>query len=252
MNTEKLSDIFHLSSYEAQVYTAAVQLGIASLTELSRATGIARTAVYTPVQGLLDRGMLSIVTVKKRHHYRAIDPEQLRYIYDQKKVDLEQVIAELTKSIAIPENQLEIRYFPGINGIVTASNIFLEETTSKYICSFDNPTHLPKIARLYQLDDQIDRRVAKRIHLRMISSVPKLQAWMEDYIARNKKELRETVLISPRLFPFSSTIIIDDDRVMIIDMRNKPFAILIDNEGLAMTLRSIHALIWEQYRLTGK
>lgn len=248
--TKKLIDVFHLTPYEAKIYTAATQLGLTNLTDISRAINISRTAAYVPIQGLLKRGMFSIVKIQKRNYYKAIDPEQLRYIYDQKKVDLEQAITELTKAISIPEHGLEIRHFPGVNGIITASNIFLEETKSKVIRTFDNPTLLPKISKLYQLDEQIERRVKKGIYLRMISSIPQIKPWMEKYIERNKKELRETVLMSPRLYPFESNITIDDSLVMIIHMKEKPFAILINNKELALTLSSIHDIIWGQYKLT--
>lgn len=246
---KELTNVFQLTPYEAKIYLASSRLGKANLTSLARATNISRTAAYPPIQGLLKRGMLSSFKIKKRKYYQAINPNQLRHLYEQKKVDLDWIVTELTKTLSIPGGSLEIRYFPGLSGVATASEIFLEESQSKLVRSFDNPTAIPQLIRFYQLNDQIKRRVEKGTKLQMIVSVPKILSWMKKYHDRDKEELRETIFISPHLYPFEATVAVDDQRVLIVLLKAEPSAILIDNTELAKTIGSIHRLTWDHYKI---
>ena len=246
----ELKEVFGLEKYEALLLSASVKLGIASLSELANETEISRTAAYVPIKKLKEKGLLSVITVGKRKKYQTVGPKQLRYIYQQKKLSLEKVILNLSK-LSERNDALEsnFRYFSGVEGIKIAYSILVEETKSKRLSSFDNSSSLPKYFDLAVLNNQIQKRVKKNIALSMISAVPEIKAWMRKYIEKNKKELRETIFVSYKSYPFETSIVTDGSKTLVVGYEQKPFALLICNKMISNTLDSIHSIIWNQYRV---
>ena len=89
MDKEQITDLCHalrLTEPEARLYLAALQYQKANVTQLAKAANIPRTALYQPLEKLVERGMLSVVTVGKRKHYSALDPQQLHRILEEDRL----------------------------------------------------------------------------------------------------------------------------------------------------------------------
>lgn len=243
----ELADIFGLSKYEASLLNTSMKLGLASMSELASDANISRTATYIPIKGLIEKGLLSVIIIGKRKKFQAINPEQLKYIYQQKKLSLEKIIIELSKYNEPQIPKSDIRYFSGIEGIKTANNILIEESKSRCFRSFDNSILLPSHFKLTALNQQIKRRVEKNIELLMISAVPEIKSWMKKYIEKNKEELRETIFVSYRSYPFETSIITDGANTLVLGFAPKPSALLVSDRMISITLHSIHGIIWDQY-----
>ena len=88
MLSEKLAGIFNLSPYEARVFMALSSFEKANISQVARASSIARTAVYPAIKSLLAKGLISSVLTGGRKHYKALDPHQLESVFEWKKRDL--------------------------------------------------------------------------------------------------------------------------------------------------------------------
>ena len=244
---EQLQRIFSLSKYEAKIYLAGLNFESANLTELAAKAGIPRTAVFEPIKRLLSQGFLSAVKIKKRTYYRAIEPVKLKYILKRKQVELDDLTASLEKQIEIPERKLAITYFEGVAGIEMASDILLEEARSKRAKSFEWIPETIKQHGKRQLQEYINRRVQKGIHGEMIVSADVSAQSLKDLLARDKEELRKSILVDHKKYPFRSSLAVLDDAVMIFTYGENPFAVLIRNKEIARTLWSIHEMFWDRY-----
>lgn len=244
-----LASIFNLSSYEAKIYLAALNFDKATLTDIAKRVGMPRTAAYPPLQTLLKRGFLSIIPIKKRKYYQALEPKQLQFILDKNKIDLDQVISELSKSIFASPNKLAINYFSGAEGITVASDIFLNETKTKLWKTFEHPIYTMKTEGYWQVDEYVKKRVENGIRAKVIIPAIIKSDWIKEHLRYDKEELRETILVSPQIYPLEATIAVTKGIVLLIAARNNQFAVLIKNEELSDTINSIHDMVWDRYKI---
>lgn len=246
---DKLISIFNLSPYEAKIYLAALNFDKATLTDIAKRAGMPRTAAYPPLQALLKRGFLLITPIKKRKYYQALEPKQLQFILDKNRIDLGQIISELSKNIFALSNKLAINYFSGSDGITIASDIFLNETKTKLWKTFEHPIYTMKTEGYWQVDEYVKRRMKNEIHARVIIPARIDSDWIKEHLRHDKEELRETILVSPQIYPLEATIAVTKGIVLLIAARNNQFAVLIKNEELSETINSIHDMVWDRYKI---
>ena len=245
---KKLASILNLSSYEARVYLAALNSDKANLSELAQKAGIPRTAAYPPIQTLVKRGLLSIVQIKKRKYYQALNPKQLKSVLQRKMVDLDDIVSELSKNITVPDNKLSVSYFPGTDGIQIASDIWLENARTKLGKSFESVADTIKLHSARQLEDYVDRRVKKGIHGRMIIPANANDPFIKKRLEHDKEELRESIIVSPQIYPIEASVAVLDDMILMFTSKENPFAVLIKNKELANTMSSVHDMVWDRYK----
>lgn len=246
---KQLAGIFHLKPYEVKLYRAALVYDQASLTILARRAKISRTAAYIPLQSLVDKSLVTKVKVNKRYQYQATQPGDLVKLFDRKKVDLEALTSKLSRSVNIAQKDLAVTYYPGIEGIWLAGDILLEEAHSKLWKTFEDPLKALKATSVPQADDFNKKRVAKGVFGRMIMPADKKDhPWIEERLKHNKEELRDVVMVSPRVYPMDATIVTDGKSTLMYDTDEPAFALLIRNESLSRTLSSVHDLIWDRFR----
>ncbi len=244
----KLSNIFNLTSHEAKLYLAALNFNHATLSDLARKAGIARTAAYPPLKSLLKKGLMSSIKIKKRIHYRAIEPDHLKYILERERVDLEDIVGSLTKNVLTEAGEIEINYYAGQNGIMMAADIFLKQSPPNITWkTFEYVGQNLETLGSAQLEDYIKRRVTKGIRGKVIIPAKPLSEWIKQRLVDDKKELRETILVSPDTYPIEASIAVANDMVQVIGTKNELFSLLIKNRELAKTISSIHDMVWERF-----
>ena len=245
---ENLINILNLRRYEARVYIALLSLGQASPTDIARYTHISRTAIYSPLQSLLRKTLISAMQVKKRKYYQAIDLKQLQFILDKKKIDLAEIISRLSKTISASRDKLFINYYEGAGGITLASDIFLEETKEELWKTFEQPIYTAQAEGTWQVDEYVNKRVAKNIFARVITPNILNSEWLKEKLAHDKEELRETILVSPETYSIEATIAVTKGMILLISAKKQRFAILIKNDELAETISAVHDMVWDRYK----
>lgn len=242
-----MQSIFNLSKYEAKLYLESLNFEKANLTELAKKAGIPRTACYKHLNSLLEKGFLLSAKINKRNYYRGVEPEKLKYILNRRQVELDDMVSNLNKQIEIPERKLSISYFHGRHGIEMAADMFLEEGRTKKAKSWETTEVNIKEAGIHQLQNYISRRVDKNIFGEMIASADSDNKILKDILLRDKEELRKSIIVNPKKYPFKSAIAVFDDMALIFTFGSNPFAVLIKNKDIATTLWSIHEMFWDRY-----
>ena len=248
--TEKISKALNLSTYEAKVYIALQQGGPLLVRAISKSATIPRTAVYAPLQSLLTKGFVSKTVFGKRTYYSAVQPEHLLTFLDEQKNLLGQAVLELNESkrIQSTKNDFETTFYSGRDGIKTAGLIFLHDTKEKTWYSFENLDLVAEKAGLEFENFYIQERVARGIKSRMILSFTGESSLVENILKNDTNELRESVLLSPKQYPFQTTVVATRGLALLINPNENPFALLIRNTHLADTFMTIHRCLWERYK----
>lgn len=243
----QLQTIFGLSGYEAMLYLAALNFDQVNLSDLARKAGIPRTASYEPLKSILNQGFLVGVKIKKRTYYSAVKPEKLKYILERKKLELDNMITSLERKIDIPERKLAISYFSGRAGVEMAADIVLEEGRTKKALSWEATGLNIQEKGIRYLQNYIDRRVEKGIIGNMIVASDADNKVLKKLIARDKQELRKTIIVNSKKYPVKAAIMVFDDMVDIFTFGENPFAVVIKNKDIARTMQSIHEMFWDRY-----
>lgn len=245
---DKLVDIFNLSEYEARVYVTLCGFDCANISQIAQVSEIARTAIYPSLSSLLNKGFVFRTIQGKRKYYKALSPDQLEAVFDRKKSNLKFLIEGLSPKRPLGHDNFSVYYFPGQNGLHSAAELFLKDTTTKTWWTFESGTVNHPTLEFHQFEDFIKRRAEKGIFAKVILAINILYPWLTERINKNKEEFREILLVPEKKFPFEVVLGINEDSVLVLSGEKNSFGAVIKNVNLARTFKVIHSMIWSYYK----
>lgn len=240
MTLMKLLAQLGLSGKKGDFYLAALALGEASVTEVAQRAGIGRTTAYDILGSLVAEGLLNQIEKSNKTYVVAEDPIVLLRNAEQQKRLIEQVLPEVqaifSHSIAKPR----IRYYSGIDGIITVLNDSLG-CHSRELCGILSMAELLSVPGREFMQEHIRRRIDAGIRLRVVRSATEeieRGIWPSSH-----DELRD-VRFSPSPVPFTMTSYIYDDKVAYISSRRENFALLIQSTEFACLQKTLFDVMW--------
>ena len=238
-----------LSENEAKVYMAMLELGSATVLEISAKAGVNRPTTYVQIESLKKMGLVSTQTKGKKQLLIAESPEQLESIIENQKREVEQKKDELSKFLPelinlfnLAGEKPQVRFFEGKEGLMKMQDEFLKSKAEE-VLSFSTdeilkvfPTHPEKYA---------PRRVQKGIKARLIYTSSKGPFLAE----HDEKMLRDAKYVSFEEFPFKSDIAIYDDNISISALEGKLVGIIITHKALADSFKALFNLLWSRLKI---
>lgn len=249
---ETLFTQLNYSNREAEVFLMLLEHGKASATQISKQTKIPRATVYTILDALLERGVISIERNDHKTFYQANALSSLNREIDRVKDELEskeKVVIELIKTLT-PHLKKSDHSLPKLN--------FLEGKRSIESFMYDSlPEWRKSNAQVgdytlwgYQDHTLVEEYRKWHDHLWKTRS-PKERIYLFSNPSNVEKELlhkipmREVRAI-PEGIQFKSSIWLYGDYIFMIMSREKPhFAVHIKNDMFASNLRTIFQLLWK-------
>jgi len=241
-NIEQLDNLItpKLSSHEIKLYLALLENGESTVKTLAEQTEIKRPTVYLTLKGLHQKGLVSMVEKEKIQTFAATDPDNLREFFAERIRILNKIMPQLKWLAGNLSKKPTVRYFSGIEGARSAYLETLEEPKKsiiKSIGSLNTPQALgPDFARNY-----IRQRKKRRIKA---SSILAKTSFSKDIIRRNQEELREAIVISPKLLPENTELNIFGHKIAFASYGQEPLGIIIENKELAQILSTLHDLAY--------
>lgn len=245
INVAQLKDL-GLSENEAKVYLAMLELGPASVIEISKKAEINRPTAYVQIESLKKMGLVSTQVKGKKQLFIAESPDQLEFVLDRELGELKRKKEELTK--ALPDltslyrssgSQPQVRFFEGKEGLLRMQENVLKSGAKEILAitsadqTFDIfPTHLK---------DYSVRRIKKGIRSRVIYTSSRGPLFKEN----DPDALRETKYISSEKMPLNGDLAIYGDSVAISAFTGKVSGVIIDHPEIANTFRNFFELIWQ-------
>ena len=115
-----------LTDGEAKTYLALLELGSCTTGPLIEKSKIARSFIYTILENLIEKGLVSYIIKEKTKHYQAAEPEKILNYIEKRKHNIEESRDKIKRSL--PQLKLlqkfapktEVRVYEGFNGIKTA------------------------------------------------------------------------------------------------------------------------------------
>lgn len=242
--TKTLIDL-GLTENEAKVYLTMLSMGQSTVLQISRKTIIKRPTVYTIIESLKTKGLVTIQAFGFKKRYIAEDPDKLKEILNYKKEKLMESLPILASLKKITAEEEVSKYYEGLSAIKSLYDTILSrlEENDDYLV-IGNPEFW------YNLDPAYFQNFAKRrLQIAKTKNMKiKLLLQNTDY-AKKLKETEnypfEMIKLLPEKISIEASLAITPRQLIIHQTKGQDVAIVIENPSIIETLRQIFTVLWE-------
>lgn len=229
-----------LDDKEAALYLSGLHIGSAPASDYAKSAGMNRITAYNTLEGLVHRGLFTLVKKMRGKWYAPVAPEYLSLEVQKNAQALERALPELRSLQGAKFRQPRVRFFEGWEGI---RKVYEDTLTAKTeLLNFANSTVIRRFWPDYDAQ-YVDERVKRGIHLRGIAPD---DATGKRVHGEDKAKLREIRLVSAKEFDFKNEIKVYDHKVAIISLGQdrEQFGVIIESKEVAETQRQIFEMAW--------
>jgi sugar-specific transcriptional regulator TrmB len=245
MSLEKNLETIGLSEKEANVYLALLELGHASVQDISKKAKVNRATTYVILDALIKKGLCSTFSKEKKTYYGAETPERLNSLFAIQKKEIEEkqrILDTLMPQLEVlnnsRENKPSVRFYEGKESLQTLIND-MYTTKDKLVRSIFSADNVEDIFSEEERTEARERRLKLGIKFKTIyTSTRKGAAWPVN-------PLTERFRVSENKFPISNDIAIYDGKVRIASLGKKLSGVIIEDQEIYNTFVSIFELAWE-------
>lgn len=229
-----------LTGNETKIYLKLLDLGIAYAGQLTEKSGIHRRNVYDAIDRLLEKGLVSYVTVNNRKLFSPANPRRFISIIEERKNELGNIKKKFIKML--PELELgtelherhDVRFFKGVEGLKSVFEDILR--TCKDYIGFGLGYQLESLLKHYS-KQFAGKRVKAKIKIRLI--------YGEDSRYKIEKSPLSEIRYIPKQYSSNSTMRIYGDKIAIMLLSEEPVAVVIKNKEIADGYRKYFEVMWK-------
>ena len=235
-----------LSEKEAHIYEAALESGPETAQKIARRAGITRTGTYIYIQTLIRKGLMGKTTRDKKTYFCAEPPENLANLLELQKEEAKRLSAELEKTMPqlrtlfeANEERPHVRFFEGRLGLQSMVHDFLKskfESVEEFVPLDDAYAFSPPQKDGYR--DKVNKKF-KNIPMRTLYTSEK------SGLLKPKEGSRERRFLPKEKFPFTGSLTIYGNKVSLISQKKTVTGVIVENNEIAATLRTLFNLAWE-------
>lgn len=234
-----------LSEKESRVYLAALEIGRATADQLAKHAKIKRPTTYVQLESLMKMGLMSTYEEDKKTYFAPESPELLKRLLARQKEELNTKEGELTSLLPELMRQFEsagerpvVRFFPGKEGITAVREEVLTTKEKQLHVLFSHDSDLSKIFSKHEIDDYTERR--NKLGIRSNAIYTNLEyfktAWVD--------ELTEVRLLAGVNLTVDTRIF--DDKTALFSIVGNIFALVIESEQIASSMKNLFNFLWLQ------
>lgn len=240
---QKELEKFGLEPKEALIYIACLELGEASVQQIARKSGVKRTTVYTIVESIKAKGLISTVSKNKKLLYHAEDPRLLERKLDEQQQSLRRLLPELLSITNSIKQKPRLRFFEGAEGI---KEVYKDTISipNEDIVAWGSEKAVENFDADFLNNYYVPTRVKKNIFVRAIASDNEVWRTYKKTDRQSLRELRLTT--SPKSNLAVEIDLYGSNKTAIISFEEQ-IALIIESEKIHTTLKSIFEMAWEGF-----
>ncbi|MFH0820359.1 MAG: helix-turn-helix domain-containing protein [Candidatus Peregrinibacteria bacterium] len=228
---------------EVQVYLALLEYGSQPASVIAKKINLPKATTLFLLNRLSLRGYLKRSQRGRTQYYYA-DPTDLQTAKEKELTEQAVALKSVVPLLSEFKNPLtsppKIQFFEGLEGCKKAYLMILESKTD--VLEFGAHDDLVKYCGQSFMDYFIHERVRRKIMLRAIASDAPGTREMQRL---SKKQYREVFIFPKKQGVIYSSMVIFEDKLLLLNFYGDPFAILIQNTPVAETMKTIHRLAWK-------
>jgi sugar-specific transcriptional regulator TrmB len=230
-----------LSGHEARVYLAALSLGPTTILQISRESGVKRTTIYSTIESLKQKGLISIEPRGFKQVYVAEDPAKLELVFESRRQTLYDKLPELSALYNLQGGESVVKYYEGLESVKNIYESMLRDIRPRedYMVITDNE-------RWYNLDPKyfekfLQKRARVNINIRVL-----LQ---NSEAARKHKQMEqvynEKVKLLPPKVKLTTNLVLIPRRLMFHQLIPPITAIVIENKSAIKMQQEMFEILWD-------
>ena len=232
MEIEKVLENLGFSPNEIKVYLTLNDHGSTKAGRIAKLAKIDRSSGYNALKSLIEKGLVSYVSIGKVKFFQATGPKRLLGFLKEQEEDVKEILPELHHRHKKAKIEGQVRLFKGIKGI---KSIFLDMArTGKDNFVFGSEGQFGE--RMPEFALQFDRlKKENKIKTKLI-------------IRKDREELDKKTTeyrYLPSLEESPAVTNIYADKIAILIWTDEPEGILIENEAAAKAYKSIFDFMWK-------
>ena len=243
MNSKQLTKLLQtigITENESLAYVSLLPLGSTSVLKLARASGIKRTSLYSILESLKDKGLVSEQEKGLKRLFLAENPEKIESILEEASQSLKAFLPQLVSLQQTNYKSATARYFVGFKAIKSCYLEMLQvgEPEKDYLIMGNQSS-------VYNMDPEffegfIKRRAERNFKIRaLLTDSP-----ISKQFLKRQSELKMQIKLFPKNTNFESNIIIVPKRVFLHQLKPNQIAVIVDNANLAGCLKEIFEVVW--------
>jgi sugar-specific transcriptional regulator TrmB len=229
-----------INEKQAKVYLASLELGSATVRELSEKSGVKRTSIYNFLEDLKQKGLITEIKEKDKILLIAEDPHIVVERAKKQMNEVESVLPDLMSVFSQPGNKPKVKYYEGLDGIKKAYDDII--TTGETIYGYSDWEQM-----FATMPDEWPWQVPERRVERKIKAyyIGKDGPWGKKVKAKDKEQMRQTKLVKD--IKLDTEINIYGKKVAMISYRRPYAAVIVEDRAIAESMRSIWQIVWDKY-----
>lgn len=237
-NIANILENLGLNEKQTKVYLACLELGSASVAELSEKSGVKRTSIYNFLEELIQKGLLSELHQGDNILLIAEDPKVLVEKAKHQLQNIQTALPELLGMFNRPGNKPKVHFYQGIAGL---KKVYEETLKSQEpIYAF---TDYEKLMPL--MEEWMWNYAAERARRGIaFTAIAKEGGWARKALARSKEHKRQLKIIKD--VNFDTEINIYENKVAILSFQRPYSGVIIEDAAISQTLKSIWRMLWDR------
>ncbi len=229
-----------LTEKEARVYLASLSQGPSTILKLAEATNLKRTTIYSVIESLKQKGLMSVELSGWKKRFTAMDPQALSLTLKQREQSFETVLPEFISLHNLKSDGGTFRYYEGIESVKAVYEGLLRDVApgSDYLIISDIGAWL-EVDEKWSADFR-ERRAATPVKMRLLTQ--------DSEAARHYRKYAQNFNAQVKLLPeqtmLKTNAVIIPQRLVIHQMRPPVMAIVIENESIIQMQRQLFEIIW--------
>ncbi len=242
MEIEIILEKFGLNKNEAKIYAALLELGISTASEISKKTGLHRTYFYDIAKELVQKGTIKQLKKGKKTYFSAEAPDNLLKTEESRLEELRKNIPRLNAMNNLKGQKPKVYFYEGKKGLEEINDETLREKGE--LAGFTTPRFISAGEKRFS-EEYIRRRKSIGKKARVIGE---MSNEILEIKRRDKDELRQTRILPKDLFNSEIEIIIDNNKVYIINYKDE-FGMVIEDREIAKVQKQIFEIVWNSGRI---
>jgi len=226
---------------EAQIYVSALGLGNTTALLLARATGIKRPTVYTIIESLKQKGLVSTSVLGFKRFFTAADPKSLEQMVEERRNDLKRALPELSALYGLREQGSFIKYYEGLAGVKSVYDIILDDLRPG-----DDYLIISNMDQFLSMDEEyfqkfIERRAKLNLSVHSIfQETPR-----GHYYKKVERNTNQEVRFLPAGTQMTANQVITPTRTVLTQFTPPIMSIVIENLNITRMFKEQFEIIWK-------
>ena len=237
----KLLEELGLSQNEALVYLSALSFGPGTVLKIARASDMKRTTVYSVIEALKQKGLMTIEMRGLKQLFVAENPEKLEAIINNKKNQLDKKMPELAALYNLRGGESVVKYYEGIESVKSVYESMIRDIAPEedYMVIGDN-------VRWYELDpDFFEKFLHKRARLDI-----NIRLLLEDSpVAQEHKKrehiYNEKIKLLPKRTKLTTNLVMIPRRMMLHQLIPPITATVIESRSAIQMQQEMFEIMWD-------